>query len=297
MRNSLSVAVLLLSCAIIPAANAQQPCPCSNSFEPLMVLSGIGFERSEAARYDAEADTYLISNLGSSGEEGDGFISRVAPDGSVTDLKWIEGGVNGVELDNPLGLFIRGSNVYVADTKSIQVFDRVSGAPSGSIPIPDAVRLNDLTVAEDGTIYVTDSGSDDSPGAVYVVRDGQPRLLAERGENVGRPNGVALLADGTIVYGGRGENIYYRDTAGNLLRHHAMPTGRFDGIIPLQDGTFLIASQDGHNVYHVDQAGDATVVANDIAVPAAIGWDSKRQRLLVPQIALSSLSMYYVPVR
>jgi sugar lactone lactonase YvrE len=41
------------------------------------------------------------------------------------------------------------------------MFDRESGAPIELIAIPDAIRLNDLTVAGDGVIYVTDSGSSD----------------------------------------------------------------------------------------------------------------------------------------
>ena len=61
------------------------------------------------------------------------------------------------------------------------------------------------------------------------------------------------------------------------------------------DGSLLVASQDGHNVYHVPKTGAPRVVAADIAVPAAIGHDPKRRRLLVPQIRLATLAFYDLP--
>ena len=105
-------------------------------------------------------------------------------------------------------------------------------------------------------------------------------------------NGVALLADGTVVHGGKGVNLVYRDPTGKILRERTLPTGQMDGIIPLPDGSLLVASQLGKVVYRVPATGPAKVVAQDIAVPAAIGWDSKRNRLLVPQIRLAQLDFY-----
>ncbi|WP_262422137.1 hypothetical protein [Brevundimonas denitrificans] len=43
--------------------------------------------------------------------------------------------------------------------------------------MPDAVRLNDLYVTEAGVAYVTDSGTDTDPGALYRI---QPDGTVER---------------------------------------------------------------------------------------------------------------------
>jgi hypothetical protein len=272
------------------AAIAQTP-PVSPA--PDITLADVGFVGSECARYDDRADDYLVTNLGPSGEGNDGFVSRVSPDGKVSQLKWIEGGRNGATLIQPLGLFIKGDLVYVADVKAVRLFDRKSGAPRGEIAIPDSVRLNDLTVADDGTIYVSDSGNDDNAGAIYrISKAGKVTMFARRDDAVERVNGVAVLADGTVVHGGRGVNLVFRDRAGKILRERSLPTGRIDGIVPLPDGGLLVASQDGRNVYRVPVSGKAEVVASEIAVPAAIGWDAKRNRLLVPQIRAATLSIY-----
>jgi streptogramin lyase len=77
------------------------------------------------------------------------------------------------------------------------------------------------------------------------------------------------------------------------VREVTLPTGQFDGIVVMPDGKLLVASQLGHNVYRVDLAtGAATAVAENIEIPAAIGLDTRRMRLLVPQIRAGSLSIY-----
>lgn len=61
------------------------------------------------------------------------------------------------------------------------------------------------------------------------------------------------------------------------------------------DGKLLVASQIGHNVYGLDLAtGRSEALAENIEVPAAIGFDARRGRLPVPQIRAGSLSIYEV---
>ena len=67
------------------------------------------------------------------------------------------------------------------------------------------------------------------------------------------------------------------------------------GIVALPGGAVLVASQDGHLVYRVPAQGKATIVAKDIPIPAAIGLDTKRNRLLVPQIVSSNLTFVDLP--
>ncbi len=260
------------------------------------VIANVGFEGSEAARYDAAADRYIVSNLAARGPDNNGFLSLMAPDGSVSNLKWVAGGQGGVELRDPLGVFVAGDLVYVADTTAVRKFDRVSGAPRGAIEVPGAVRLNDLAVARDGTIYVSDSGSDDAPGAIFkITAAGRVSPFVARGEELERVNGIAVMADGTVVHGGRGVNLVFRSPNGRILKERTLPTGQVDGIVPLADGALLVASQLGKVVYRLPAQGKAEVVAKDFEVPAAIGYDTKRKRLLVPQIRAASVTLVDLP--
>jgi sugar lactone lactonase YvrE len=257
------------------------------------VVGDVGFQGSEAARYDDARDEYLVSNLGEQrGPDGgaDGFVSRVAPDGTVRELKWISQG-----LVDPLGIFVDGDFLYVADVHAVKTFDRRTGALRDTVEVPGSVRLNDLAVAPDGTVYVTDSGSSEAPGALWrIAPDGAVSAFAPRDPALERPNGIAVLPDGNVVHGGLGGvTLFIRTPAGDIVREIALPTGQIDGIVVLPDGDLLVASQQGHNVYRVDlESGSAAAVAEDIAVPAAIGYDPRRNRLLVPQIRAGTLGIY-----
>jgi len=254
---------------------------------PPRVIANVDFVGSECVRYDAVADRYIVSNL--NGREP-GFVSMVTPDGTVEKLKWIDGAASG--LADPLGLFIAGDRIYLADVDTVRVYDRRTGASLAAIPVPGAQRLNDLAVAPDGTIYVTDSAKPDLPGALYRISpEGKVVEWVARGDALEKPNGIAIMPDGTIVHGGRGVNLVFRNSSGQILRERSLPTGRIDGIVALPDGGLLVASQDGHAVYHVAPGnGPITQVAKDIEVPAAIGHDSRRNRLIVPQIRAASLT-------
>lgn len=273
---------LSLSCASAAFGQASGP----------RVIANVGLVGSECVRYDAAADRYIVSNLNGSDA---GFVSVVTPDGSVERLKWIDGAAS--NLADPLGLFIAGDRIYLADVDTVRIYDRRSGAAISAIPVPGAQRLNDLAVAADGTIYVTDSARPDQPGALYrISAKGKVGEWIARNDALEKPNGIAVMPDGTIVHGGRGVNLVFRDTSGRILRERTLPTGRIDGIVALANGALLVASQDGHAVYHIaPDNGAITQVARDIEVPAAIGYDSKRNRLIVPQIKAASLTFIDLP--
>jgi sugar lactone lactonase YvrE len=256
------------------------------------VIANVGLVGSECVRYDAVADRYIVSSLNGADP---GFVSIVTPDGVVEKLKWIDGAASG--LADPLGLFIAGDKVYLADVDTVRIYDRRSGASISAIKVPGAQRLNDLAVAHDGTIYVTDSAKPDQPGALFRISPGGKVIeWVARNDALEKPNGIALMPDGTIVHGGRGVNLVFRNVSGRILRERTLPTGKIDGIVALADGGLLVASQDGHTVYHVAaNNGSITQVAKDIEVPAAIGYDAKRNRLIVPQIRAASLTFVDLP--
>src|SRR5262245_10177215 len=60
-----------------------------------------GFQTPESVLYDADNDVYLVSNINGKPLDADdnGFISKVSPDGKITELKWIDGAKDNVKLD------------------------------------------------------------------------------------------------------------------------------------------------------------------------------------------------------
>jgi hypothetical protein len=59
--------------------------------DQMIRVADVGLSTPESVLHDAVADVYLVSNINGSplGKDGNGFISRLAPDGSLLELKWI----------------------------------------------------------------------------------------------------------------------------------------------------------------------------------------------------------------
>ncbi|MGH2626833.1 MAG: SMP-30/gluconolactonase/LRE family protein [Anaerolineales bacterium] len=251
-----------------------------------------GFATPESVLYDAAADVYLVANINGNptGVDGNGFISRVRPDGRISALKWIDGTRPGVALNAPKGMAVRGDTLFVADITSVRMFDRRTGQFRGSVTVPGATFLNDAAAGPDGTIYVTDSGlkPDFSPSgtdAVYKIDRSGALAIVAKGAHLKSPNGVTVLSDGQLVVvafspdGG----IYRLTAAGQKsVEVVRLPGGQLDGVEVLSGRALLVSSWAASAVFRVAPDGAATQVVQNVKAPADIGYDRKRNRVLIP---------------
>ena len=78
-----------------------------------------GFKQPESTVYDADRDVLYVSNINGQGtdKDGNGYISKVALDGTVTESEWVTG------LDGPKGLAIVGDKLYVSDITALVEID------------------------------------------------------------------------------------------------------------------------------------------------------------------------------
>jgi len=250
-----------------------------------------GFQTPESVLYDAAGDVYLVANINGNptGVDGNGFISRVRPDGRIITLKWIDGTRPGVALNAPKGMAIRGDTLFIADITAVRLFDRRTGQFRGSVTVPGATFLNDTAAGPDGTVYVTDSGlkPDFSPSgtdAVYKIdRSGALGTVA-KGAHLKNPNGVAVLPDGRLVIGAYSQDggIYRLTVTGQKEDLMRLPGGQLDGVEVLSGGALLVSSWAASAVFRVEADGTATQVVQNVKAPADIGYDRKRNRVLIP---------------
>lgn len=262
--------------------------------EQATTIHDVGFLTPESVLYDGEADVYLVSNINGSplDKDDNGFISRVSPEGGVLALKWIDGAAGNVTLNAPKGMGIKGDTLFVADIDAVRLFNRTTGVPLGSRAVPGARFLNDLAVGPDGTVYFTDSGLKAGPqgfaptGTDAVYRfdaAGRPVTVAQD-TVLGRPNGVLADSAGLVVVTFGSGEVYQLDASGKRTALPKPPTGSLDGIVRLADGSLLVSSWDGKAVYRSATGGAAgwTVAVDSVEAPADIGYDTKRQRVLIP---------------
>jgi sugar lactone lactonase YvrE len=251
-----------------------------------------GLSTPESVLYDAETDTYLVSNINGAPTDKDnnGFIAELSPDGAVVKAKLVAGGENGATLNAPKGMALVKGVLYVADIDTLRLFDRKTGAPKGEVPVKGASFLNDLSAGPDGKVYFTDSGLSpkfeaSGTDALYVLEPGKtPKVKALlRSKDLPHPNGIVATKDTLYVnFFGAGEVRTY-DLKGKA-KGEAMktPAGGLDGLVLVGDDV-LVSSWDGKAVYRGKAGGEFTAVLSDVTAPADIGFDTRRHRVLVPR--------------
>ena len=296
-------------------ASAQAPAP-ATSPTPVppagpgatKVLTIEGFLAPESVLHDTTQDIYFVSNIngGSTAKDDNGFISRVRPDGAIENLKFIEGGKNGVRLNAPKGLALTGDTLWVADIDAVRAFNARTGASIDSISLASlgAVFLNDLAVAQTGALYITDTGIrfDDvgnvlHPGPDRVFRVGPDRqvTVAIRGDTLGGPNGIALDPVGkrfVIVSYTRHTVLAWKpgDKGPTVI---AKGPGGFDGVA-LIGGRILVSSWTDSTVSAYESGQEIRVIGG-VAGPADFGYDSKRNRLLIPTLPGNRVEVWQLP--
>jgi sugar lactone lactonase YvrE len=260
------------------------------------VLTVAGFSTPESVLHDSTQDVYFVSNINGSptAKDNNGFISRVRPDGAVENLKFIEGGRAGVTLNAPKGLAVLGDTLWVTDIDIVRAFNARTGAPLDSIK-PDsagAVFLNDIAIATTGAIYITDTGIrfDDvgnvlHPGPDRVFRIGPDRkvTVAARGDSLGWPNGITVDPVGKrfiIVSFGPPKTVLAWKPGDRAPRVIARGAGGFDGVEVI-GGKVVVSSWTDSSITRFDST-QATKIITGVPSPADIGYDAKRNRVLVP---------------
>ena len=252
-----------------------------------------GFSGPEAVRYDPEQDVYFVANFngGSGDADNNGFISRVRPNGTVENLRFVAGGVNDVTLHAPRGMAISGDTLWVADVDGVRGFHRRTGAPLATVSFAgqDVGFLNDVAVGG-GAVHVTDTGRN----RIWRVQNGAVSVaLSDPG--LGSPNGITWDAANdrflVVPYGGSPTLLAWRPGTAALAGVGTGTGSRYDGVELLDGGRILVASQSDSSL-HVFENGRGRPVARTGGRPADIGLDTRRNRVAVPFIALNRVEIW-----
>jgi hypothetical protein len=197
----------------------------------------------------------------------------------------------------------KGTLLYVADINFVRVFDRKTGKPMGKLAVPKATFANALATAPDGTVYISDSGLKvgkegfEGTGTDSLQRMGKSTAFKPLVESpdLGRPNG--LLADDKGVWCvtfGSGELVRV-GSDGKKTASQTLPKGGLDGIVKLSDGSVAVSSWNASAVYRGKPGGDFTPLIENVKSPAGIGYDSKRNRILIPMFQENAVWIQPLP--
>jgi sugar lactone lactonase YvrE len=254
--------------------------------QPVKAASVDGFQTPESVMWDSTQDVYFVSNINGApnAKDGNGYISVVDPAGTLRDSAFIKG------LNAPKGMALVHDTLWVSDIDVVRAFDARTGAPVATIPVPGAVFLNDVAAAPDGSVYITDTAVRfGASGAEHVGTDQVFRIAPDRkvsvalkNDTLGRPNGI--IWDGAnqrfiIVPFGTGTLWAWKPGETRVTAIGTGP-GQFDGV-EVAKSAIWVSSWADSSVYRYEN-GEGTNLIKGVPSPADIGYDAKRNRVLIP---------------
>lgn len=210
--------------------------------------SGEVFLTPESVLFDEERDVFYVSNydvFGRAPAESGQHISRLDADGEIETLAWITG------LRAPTGLALLADTLYAVERRSLTAIDVEHGEILVRHPIPGARFPNDVAVAADGTVYVSDSAR----SAILRFADGEFEVWLEGGE-IGDPNALCIHGETLLVGNNADDCLKAIDLDDRSVRTVArFWPGIIDGIRIDADGNTLV-SQFAGKVYRVSPTGE-----------------------------------------
>jgi len=228
----------------------------------------------ESVIYDSKENVIYVSNINNpaGGKDGNGSIGRISLEGDILEVDWVIGG-----MDAPKGLGLLNELLYVADLNNIVVINTKNGKLQKTIEVKDSGMLNDITIDDEGNIYVSDSDNK----RIYQIINDIAEIWLEK-DFFQKPNGL-LAHQGKIYMIDMDSGIFYeinKDT--KALRKIAEGLVGGDGIIPFGDN-FIISNWHGE-LNLVKSNGDIKMLIDtkaDNINAADIAYIPKHNLLLV----------------
>lgn len=256
-----------------------------------------GLAAPESAYYDAESGFLFMSQIGDGGgtaKDGDGWISKLTPDGKVVELVWVTG------FNAPKGLRSHGNLLWVSDIDRLVAIDIAKGEIANEVVIPEAKFLNDVATGPDGTVYVTDLVA----SKVYQYADGKVSVLVE-GEAIQNPNGCLVDGD-SLVLGGWGKGFNPQDFStkvpGQLLKVNLKtkavtpftpePVGYLDGVEKDGQGGYYVSDWKNGKVFHINSQGEAKLIMTFPLGAADLAYLPDRKLLILPRMLENKLTAF-----
>lgn len=256
---------------------------------------------------DTVADVYIVANINGTPADRDenGYLSLASPDGEITQPRWVDLSGTNRTMHAPSGMAIRGDSIFVADMDCVRIFGREDGEDLGFSCLEDVSWLTDVDVGPEGSIFVTDAGYELEDGelvatgtdAVYrlVLTEGQQGATLARGDELGRPAGIAVGRRGIFVTTLESGEVYRLTPQGDRTDIFPVSDRRFGGIAFLPDGGFAFSSWSDSAIFLVTGEGQVVRLLEDVPQPGGLAFDPRRNRLVIPLLESNRLLLVDLP--
>jgi hypothetical protein len=273
---------------------------------------------AESCSYDPVRKVIVVPNrgVGQNVRTNDAWITFLNHDGSVHTSRWVGVQNPGAPRDNmtpplvlnePAGSDIANGVVYFADRDGgtgpndpavavIRSFNMQTGLPGRSIRVDKSTGFNDIEVADDGTIYATQTGTggqtpDPTTWQVWKITPAGAASIFAQGAPMRQPNGIAFDQQGNIVVVNIGtEDVITYSTDGKPIKTEKASQSGNDGLVIMKDGTKYVSSVVNGGVSRIKPGKPSELIAQNIPNPASMCYDPDANQLVIPMNANNALS-------
>lgn len=214
-----------------------------------------GFQNPYGVAIDPRGGFIYVSNVNGlpNGRDGNGFISRLKGDGTVDQLRFIDGASKNVALNAPKGMAIRETTLYVADIDKLHAFDLSNGrllfdVNFGDLPIQ---HFYDILLGPDDSLYLTD-GPAGTIWRIDIPRMHEVTAFAA-GPELGQPHGICWYPARQlfVVAGWNSGQVVAFDRAGKRQAMPGILLRTLEGIAADDSGNLYVASTALSAIYRI----------------------------------------------
>jgi sugar lactone lactonase YvrE len=234
----------------------------------------------ESTLYDATSGSIYTSNIegGPNVKDGKGSISKLKPDGTIEQVKWVTG------LNAPKGMAVLNGKLYVTDVDQLVEINIADGKISNRYPVKGAKFLNDA--ATDGSkVYFSDMET----GKVHMLENGKVGTLTEGMTGI---NGLAFNGKGNLfVLDSKGLRQYNMQDKNTSAVNEVVTGG--DGLVVIDDSTYIASRWQGE-IYLVKNGKEHLLLdtKGESSNTADIDYIKDQKLVLVPTFMKNKVVAY-----
>jgi DNA-binding beta-propeller fold protein YncE len=250
-----------------------------------LAFTATGFANPYGVVIDEKTGYIYVSNVNGDPDAKDdnGFISRLKSDGTVDQLRFIDGASPDIILHAPKGMAVLGNYLYVCDLDKIHGYDLTTGKQIFDLNFGDLPREHfySLTIGPDGALYAADAVkniiyridvSKQHEVTTFIASD----ELAGPHSILWYPARQVFVVNATVL-----RQVIAFDKSGKRQQMPAIFLKGLEGLDDDDSGNMYIASRELNSVYLVLPTFALNSFQMGLAGPAGVAYDRAAKSVIV----------------
>ena len=278
MKTTIVTTVLLVLCL---GTNAQETFQSNKLVKVWSTPAGLNVP--ESSHYNPYDNSIYVSNIVGKHDvkDGVGFISKLNAKGEFIKKEWARG------LNAPKGISCTKTKLFVTDIDRVVEISLSTGKILKDYRNSKSKSLNDVCVAADGRVYV----SDDSGDCIFYVGKDSLEVLVQS-KDLGSMNGI--YASGNLLYLGSKGNFISVNQKTKAITVLQEKVGYLDGIEQVAPNVFVTSDWSGHvQLIRIGKGVEKLLDTTPMKINAAdLGYIPSQKILLVPTFLDNNVVAY-----